>query len=1612
MRLHLLQKVLRLPQAALKRAVTVLLQLVLLVNRPARLARSGFVLPTTVLLVLMVVLTVTALTYRSFTRSDMAISQREQQVISNAATPAIDRAKAKIEFLFQTDQRFPSGLPASDILADLMLVRKDFPVGWTKRVSPLAGADDPYTLPDETRLDINRDGQLDNAWSFKADIDGKDGVGANELVVYSILVDDQASPGNPVDTDDENEENEALRTFDGLVDQTKANALVTRTGPLAVTAASPLCAGALAEGGWQVVQQGNNSTLQKNFQVNAFVANANDVNRTFETLEFQQSRSAARANKWGAWFRYDLDVSPGPAFNWNGAMHTDGSFMTFAPSGNGATTALRSHMVSSYNSCIYSKESSEISMSQVDEDKDDDFIPSEVIPNTDLRDFQGQAVRGNMVRDETTSNGVSTIHVWDQSDDTIPLIDRTLTATNDSVRTNAANNNVRPSDVAINPLVLFTRDITQHINPDGWQRDPEWDKTIQQGNDNFRTRERIINDEVSRPFVDDFFRADNRWGPKPRYDSRDKSLDMENPVNAGATTGSTINGKDKLTEPTGGLDGYWERRANTVGMKLIVGERLELGNANGWNSDPITGSPWSEPTLARTRGDALYPAKIWPKTTPTGSTDINGRYGLAHEYRQRKALRDNLAAVQGMVVYHYRINEDAEFPFPAACMAMTAHPGTQASIVQSRTFTNWLSGGVKTSFLTGRGTNGWEFDYNSDFKTSNLFEAAYNSNNSPLKKALSNLAYFAGDPSGGAPSFPPLQDSSVVHPYPYLAMWGDFSVLRRILASPTPYDKLSPADQSTLHSAACTLGLLAYNLDKQKTDFDDFITAEQWAAIADSLLDLVENDTIPVADVEKENWLQFVPENDPNIQEIQAASEYFQIQRDRTFGFRAGKGLEAADSAFFASEGIGFYVQDPDPTNDESSSFTFLGTPPPPYDKETYRVGCDPNLFVTKGVTDVSRALTLALALCPKTEPTVRALSVKYPSLYYLFPRADHNQYENAEVPGIATTAQPPTEEYIDATYPVAATPGNIPNYPVINTYKVVGAAPDDLEALAAQPRLPGAWVLPYTSNPTGSLSPLPTGSPNRPDDRPFAITNPAGGILNVTFLDKGVYNGREQLNARVLDIDLEAITRNQTQTSGGDYWLSADLDRQAEGVVYAFREDAVREDEIVRPKSAIASITSDFCQTLNTATPRRFNLETQANCRMLVEPNPVATANTFRDPPLAARGVSLKPVDFFADPDRRVHGFRLRTADINRPADFSGPATLGSTTPGPRKVGMTFVTDNSVYIQGDFNPHSTNGSVTAANLLEEFTQKINGTPPIAFGAPFYNDRTTLNTASFATLTQDHWRPVEILADAITLLSSSFRDGSVEDGFIKAIPAATTLPGSSYTNQNRPALTADEPNWVRESTVAGSPVWIDRNGTYYRNNVPAPDPSIVPFYADGAYNTAALWTEFTDYAERQRNLQRASRTFINATFISGLVPQRPQQGYGGLHNFVRFLEDWNDTVELFISGSFIQLNFSTNATGPFEHDAWQPDQPPNVETVLGYYRPPQRRWGYDVALLYLPPAPAARRFVNIGAPRSEYYRELPANDPYIANLRCATKGSPTDFVFDEANIRGTCPPPA
>ncbi|MGF1569120.1 MAG: hormogonium polysaccharide biosynthesis protein HpsA [Nodosilinea sp.] len=1609
---HLLQQVWRLPQAALKRLVAGLLQIVLLANRPARLARSGFVLPTTVLLVLMVVLTATALTYRSFSRSEQAIIQREQRVIANAATPAIDRAKAKLEFMFQQDPRFPSGLPASDILADLMAGNldptKNF-VGYTGRVSPINPSDkfyDPYTLPDEQRLDLNNDGKLDNAWSFPSE---------GKTIVYSVLVDDSvdikeaSAPGTGENFLPRAYVKKSI-TLDTPTSQEKADALITRTGPLATTEATPQCKGALAEGGWQLVTRGNNSDLQKNFQINAFVANNNDansVNRTFETLEFQQSRQASRASKWGAWFRYDLEIFPGPEFNWNGAMHTDGNFITRGD--------VRYHMISSHNSCLYSQGASEITLAEANLDGIDGINPqSTTASTTGLRDFQGQVIKGATLSDNYSGTD-PTVHVFD-GDGKRPRTGDKLRNNNDSVTGG------RPSDVSMNALTLFTQDQTQHINVNSWSRNPDWDKTT----NIFNQGKRLINDEVARPFVDDFFRADDRWGPKPRYDNRTAAFDIANQP-ATTTIGDKINGLVGLTNPADGLDGYWERRSSQAGLRMIIGQRLELGNSSGWNLDPTTG------TLSASN-DPLYPA-IQRKGALT-TNDFIGPSEGNHEYLQRRSLRDNLAAVQGMVVYHYEINDGQ---FPAACMALTAHPGTRQSIVDSRTFENYpnKTNLLRADFLTGKGTNGWEFQFptgSTGFSNETTFASSVAASE-PLGIALRNLAYFAGDPSGGAPSFKPVQDGNI-HPAPYLNMWGDFSPLRRIFVEyldATPavkYADLSLADKATLHSAACTVSLLAYNLKSDYEDARALLGAEKsrFQNISTQLRNGMANIIEYVEDNKDSGgkmaalfsklgkvraWTDTNISNVPCISGNDTAGfqstcdvgEYFaeftlsdwriiidevtnattaeldeivdfgnsityiaSTIRDRDLGFRQGATKRQLGIADPSKNVVGW--------NNTTQYTEAVRIPVSGSNKDfAFQTKCNPNLFtdvIAKGTGGKDDQVALTLVACSN----YNAMQVKYPSLFYLFPLVDHNLKGTGDYAQPDGVAIPPAtqaaEEYITNAYVNTTNPTTL-NFKVVRAASTVDPV-EGLSVIAAVPRAATAstWTVP-AANSSGLLAKATVD--NLADA--FKINAPTGVVIKVPFLDKGVFNGREQLNTRVLDVDIEAITTRQVGT--GDYWLPANREKQAEGVFFAFREDAVREDSIVRPANTAAT----NCEGIDTGTlnPRRFRIETQAACRMQVRPGDTTTAS--QDPPLTARRISIKPVDFIADPERRTHGFRLRTASGN-PTDFSG-------TSFARQVGMTLVTDNSVYIQGDFNLHSTSGQ--RAGIVEEFTQTIyNKTLANAFGNKFYDDRTTLNTDTFANLAKDHWRPVEILSDAIVVLSSNFVDGAVEDTFIEARPASKggTAIRTSYMNQNRPILASDLAldKVLREQPGNNdSPVWVDRNGTYFVIE----DPSVLsppkPFYDE--YDADDEWVRFdSGEDDRRRNIPTANETFINAVFVSGIGPKRPNQSYGGLHNYPRFLENWENT-SLHIAGSFIQLNFSTTATGPFEHDAWEVGATPNADQRLGYYDPPDRRWGYDVGLLYVPPAPAARRFVTIGAPRSEYYREVAADDPYILNLRCA-----------------------
>ncbi|MEG4149450.1 hormogonium polysaccharide biosynthesis protein HpsA, partial [Microcoleus sp. Pol12B5] len=157
------------------------------------------------------------------------------------------------------------------------------------------------------------------------------------------------------------------------------------------------------------------------------------------------------------------------------------------------------------------------------------------------------------------------------------------------------------------------------------------------------------------------------------------------------------------------------------------------------------------------------------------------------------------------------------------------------------------------------------------------------------------------------------------------------------------------------------------------------------------------------------------------------------------------------------------------------------------------------------------------------------------------------------------------------------------------------------------------------------------------------------------------------------------------------------------------------------------------------------------------------------------AQSTTVSPTDNLLDPTRKPNGIVL----INGQQLFRGGAT--PTRPNNinavvREKGLTLVSNLPAYIQGAFNLHGTipapapgvppnNNPVP----VEEFTQLVNPT-----WTNFYGRTQNQLDPNFACragdprlpncTTGDFWRPANILADAVTLLSQSYRFGFRNEG--------------------------------------------------------------------------------------------------------------------------------------------------------------------------------------------------------------------------------------------------------
>lgn len=326
-----------------------LLRTFLVTKQRPELANSGFVLPMVVMVSLVVVLLTVAILFRSFERSKNASNVRVNETVLKSATPAIDRAKAKIEQMF-VDPTLPRYTPSESSLYNAFIkdIRK-------------------YTFGDETPLTLsyNTDGQggirttgtldekeiIQTAWRFPVDTDNNGKF--DSYTLYGIYL---RSPS---------------RGDTGQFNRAR-NPLEARTPPMDDGTLGDVCAAAkgtsaslVGESGWY--RTGGN--LKKSFFVYTATVpitgennlpnnfENNQGNKGFSALEFQQDQERVPIVSNAVVYEDDLEITPGAGLRLNGSIFGNSNLLTARTSAD-----IRLFQVSSPASCFYRPENSKITI--------------------------------------------------------------------------------------------------------------------------------------------------------------------------------------------------------------------------------------------------------------------------------------------------------------------------------------------------------------------------------------------------------------------------------------------------------------------------------------------------------------------------------------------------------------------------------------------------------------------------------------------------------------------------------------------------------------------------------------------------------------------------------------------------------------------------------------------------------------------------------------------------------------------------------------------------------------------------------------------------------------------------------------------------------------------------------------------------------------------------------------------------------------------------------------------------------------------------------------------------------------------------------------------------
>ncbi len=1501
----------------------------------SRRRQGGFVLPIALLVVLLLSLISATIVTRSFNRTQQAAGERASQVSDAGAERIVDRVRAKINYLMDAStrggDRLPLGRPSSDLLLSCLL-NDGSPAPVNAVTCP---NQDPangvlgFTLPDETRIPANSFSRPTPAWY----IDNGDSITA-----YMIVMQTTDATGT-------------IRVWEGPSDAAKASNLMVRNLPFLAQVPTDGCIAAANTGSpvdvtnsWFRAADGRTVKPIQAF-VMTIPKNTTGADQVgFSAFQYQVDRYRTGLSDFGAYFRYELEMSAGANFRWNGKMYSESNIWMFG-SDRGPTEVF---LISDSDSCVFRPSSRSLISSALEiisgSIRDDSL---ETNANTTIHPWRLDNIRGNRVAFE---NGI------------------------DSVQNGANIDNLR-----VNPAILLTRSVSA---PNGSvnfatdtfdestfnaSRDANWVTTdLVAGRAGEQPRLATLGDGAERPvppYVDDTYRSDNRCGPAPNYG-------VGEPLPGGCTNiGNSISAaQPQFTSDTiivagdpesVGLDGYWEKRAFSDGARIIVGQRFNLSPGHPENPD----IPLAIEVPAASAINALSPLASlddlvaergagYEATADFGARGVNSAnlmsaFNAAGAFDARVDLNANGVldqlelAAQATAIY-----ESGEIA-PRFCVSSMVNATSDSPVPNNMVFT--------TTGVTG----------------------------GPMATALDRLVTISSDPLG---AFPPRQDANLPRPNPRLIPYGDFSNLNRALNA----GNASLADRSYVATAGCMLGMLAWNISSGTgatnlspenglpagTDFNadgndrlygnDGILGNELDSNTDGIVDesLLRFEPVLNTPIYNSGEFSFTDLFVTDLGGLTARELVVRLLGPDGIpyveGSTVGGGLYSGGGPDNATgtEGIlpSLWGPDGDPTTGDDNLFTlaysqavdlflreaFFGLDFRPGGGALVAAAADPLLGrdETPGTNDpeelpgVTDFINLVL-----TDPSFDFLdTLPNPGTTIL-----QNAAQNTDF----------TDLLMDPTNPLQFNPDFFGN-------RVNGAN----DVVTLRDYFEGQDETLGTADDRSAITAIFGGDSTIASGLALTVSNTNAGT-RVGVRETEIFNGRERQSVRVLDLDIAELDGNGLLTTSS-------------GIIYAFREDAVREDAIARPvgeffdNAGVGSLSVDIGTTDYT----RWNVATNAAC----QPNDFANEATCvylnpyngGDPRLttvdtnipAMGGITPKVVDGLGDPLRRAHGFRLSNGAQIRPVNSSSP------------TGLAFISDNPVYISAPFNLHT----------QEEFTETLN-----ADWNNFYN-RDTLNPAFQTQGTGgDEWRPAEIIADAISIVSANFVP--------PALPTALAPGAGGALNSHLGGNVTDVPNVA--STYPGTPA----NTLVANSHEILRIPGVEGGYGYGGPQRggASAPASGIPRLDAAGNINPAANSTVNALIVSGTVPSGAGHYSGGLHNFPRLLEHWGGTngvtrQTLQMAGSFIQLNFSKYATAPFDQDRWPTSAilsganiPPGdlnlrVERI-NYYMPPNRDWGYDVALQYVRSAPVSERFDIPDDTRDDYLVDLDLEDPYI-NVLC------------------------